>query len=170
MKIKKMILPLSILGVFLGLTQCTSTSKKPEDTDTMAGQQAPIADEASLSASGDSDSSRAGGLETIRFPYDSSELDAEASHILEANIAILKEKAALQVQLEGHCDSRGGRQYNIALGERRANAVRRMLERAGITADRLSVISYGKENPIDKNESEEAWAKNRRVNFVLISH
>jgi peptidoglycan-associated lipoprotein len=71
--------------------------------------------------------------------------------------------------LEGHCDERGTVEYNLSLGEKRAKAVKDYLVGLGISADRLSIISYGKERPADPGHNEEAWAKNRRVEFRIIS-
>ncbi|MBU6153893.1 MAG: OmpA family protein, partial [Bdellovibrionales bacterium] len=73
------------------------------------------------------------------------------------------------IQVEGHCDQRGGIQYNIALGEKRSNAVKKFLTGQGIAGDRISVISFGKEKPVDSAETEAAYAKNRRGNFVVTS-
>ena len=116
---------------------------------------------------GDSDSGKAGGLQTINFPYDAFALTSEAKAKLKANADLLKDKVAVKVQIEGHCDQRGGIQYNIALGEKRANAVKSYLEELGIAADRISTISYGKESLLDARETEDAYAKNRRANFVI---
>ena len=118
---------------------------------------------------GDSDNGKAMGLQTIHFGYDAFTLNAEAKSILKANAQILKDKASLKIQIEGHCDNRGGIQYNVALGEKRANAAKKFLVTAGISADRISVISFGKEKPIAMGETEEAYAKNRRGNFVITS-
>ncbi|MEN9723289.1 MAG: peptidoglycan-associated lipoprotein Pal, partial [Pseudomonadota bacterium] len=107
------------------------------------------------------------GLVSIRFPYDSFVLDGSAKDNLKKNASILKDKATIQIQIEGHCDSRGGVQYNIALGEKRANAVKKYLEGMGIEASRVTTISYGKERLLDTAESEDAHAKNRRANFVI---
>jgi peptidoglycan-associated lipoprotein len=116
---------------------------------------------------GDSESGMAMGLVSIRFPYDSFVLDGSAKDNLKKNASILKDKATIQIQIEGHCDSRGGVQYNIALGEKRANAVKKYLEGMGIEASRVTTISYGKERLLDTAESEDAHAKNRRANFVI---
>jgi len=116
---------------------------------------------------GDSDNGKAMGLQTVNFPYDSSSLDATAKGVLKANAAILSGNGGLKVQIEGHCDTRGGIQYNIALGEKRANAAKKYLEDLGVAADRVTTISYGKERPLDPGSSEEAHAKNRRGNFVI---
>ena len=81
----------------------------------------------------------------------------------------IKENQNVKVQIEGHCDDRGGIQYNLALGEKRANASRKFLMDQGISGDRLKTISFGKERPLDTSSNEAAWAKNRRANFVVTS-
>lgn len=118
---------------------------------------------------GNSDQGRALGLQTVNFPFDSFALDEQGKAILRANAEILKEKASVKIQIEGHCDQRGGIQYNIALGEKRANATKNYLVDLGVQADRISTISFGKENPLDSAETEEAYAKNRRANFVIVA-
>ena len=116
---------------------------------------------------GDSDSGQAMGLQTVHFDYDSYSLTNEAKSILDGNVKILQDKTNLRIQIEGHCDERGGIQYNLALGEKRANAVRKFLMDRGISGDRTSTISYGKERPLDAGHTEEAWTKNRRANAVI---
>jgi len=129
----------------------------------------PSAANADENGMGDSDSGRADGLQTIHFGYDTYTLTGEAKGILKSNTQILKDKASLKVQVEGHCDQRGGIQYNVALGEKRANAVKKFMVDQGVAAARVTVISFGKEKPLDNGESEEAYAKNRRGNFVVTS-
>ena len=80
---------------------------------------------------------------------------------------MLKENPDIKLTIEGHCDERGTIEYNLALGERRANAVKNYLINYGINPKRLSTISYGKERPLDPRSNEEAWAKNRRAAFVI---
>ena len=106
-------------------------------------------------------------LKVHRTGYDSYVLDEENKGILKANAQILKDKGSIKIQIEGHCDSRGGIQYNIALGEKRANAVKKFLTDQGISEGRISVISFGKEKLIDQSETEAAHAKNRRGTFVI---
>lgn len=118
---------------------------------------------------GDSDSKKAGTLQTINFPLDSSELTSDSKATLEANALFLKGATTVKVQIEGHCDERGGVQYNIALGERRAKSVKDFLTAMGIAAKRISTISFGKEKPIALGHDEESWAKNRRANFVIVA-
>jgi peptidoglycan-associated lipoprotein len=89
---------------------------------------------------------------------------------LEGNAAWIKSNAKTTVQIEGHCDSRGTIEYNLALGERRAQAVKNYLVGLGVAADRLNVISYGEEKPLVPGDSEEAWTKNRRANFLPIAN
>jgi len=115
----------------------------------------------------DSDSGKALGLQTVHYAYDSSLLDDIAKKKLDENAKILKANKNIKIQIEGHCDERGGIQYNIALGERRALAAKKYLVNKGVEESRISIISYGKEKPIDPGHTEEAWAKNRRANFRI---
>ena len=103
------------------------------------------------------------------FGYDSAEISAEAQQVLNADAEVLKKYTNWVVTIEGHCDERGTAEYNLALGERRAVAVRTYLVSLGIPAERLKVISYGKEFPFDPGHTEEAWARNRRGHFVITS-
>jgi len=105
-------------------------------------------------------------LETIHFDYDSYELRPDAIKILEESARLLKQYPAATVTIEGHCDERGTVEYNIALGERRAWAVKSYLVDYGIDPENLITISYGKEKPIDPGHDEDAWEKNRRAAIV----
>ncbi|RYZ64631.1 MAG: peptidoglycan-associated lipoprotein [Proteobacteria bacterium] len=157
------------LAVFLSFAGCKS-AKKVEDGEGAGGVSSENMNQgADDNTMGDSDSGRAMGLQTIYFKYDSSDISGDAKATADANVTILKANAAVKVQVEGHCDQRGGIQYNIALGEKRANAVKNYLRKAGIAADRLSIISYGKEKLVDTAMTEEAYGKNRRANFVITS-
>jgi len=113
-----------------------------------------------------SDSGKIAGLVTVQFGYDKSSLDAAAKKGIAGNVDWMKSHANVKVQIEGHCDARGTIEYNVALGERRANAVKAYMVSLGIPADRLNTISYGKERPVATGDTEAAWAKNRRANFV----
>ncbi len=150
-----------LLASTLAISAC---SKKPAP-DQSALPSAANADE----NIGDSDSGKAMGLQTIHFGYDAYTLNSEAKSILNANAQILKDKPSLKIQVEGHCDQRGGIQYNIALGEKRANSVKKFLSEQGIAGDRVAVISYGKEKLVDPSENDAAYAKNRRANFSVTS-
>ena len=106
--------------------------------------------------------------EDVHFAFDSFLLDAEAERILGEKAAWLHENANVGVQIEGHCDERGTSDYNLALGERRANAVQQYLTVLGVDSGRLSTISYGEEQPLDPGHDETAWSRNRRAHFVII--
>lgn len=113
-----------------------------------------------------SDSGKIAGLKTVNFDYDSSTLSSESRRQLSENAEWIKTNAKTTVQIEGHCDSRGSVEYNLALGERRAKAVKNYLVSLGIDSKRLTIISYGEEKPVAMGDSEDAYTKNRRANFV----
>ncbi len=98
----------------------------------------------------------------VFFAYDKYDLDAEARSALEGQAAWLKKYPTRTLSVEGHCDERGTREYNLALGERRANSVKNYLVALGIDGSRVSTISYGKERPVALGSNESAWAQNRR--------
>jgi len=108
-------------------------------------------------------------LETVYFDFDKFNLRPDAKSSLDHNYALLNEFADAIIKIEGHCDERGTIEYNLSLGEKRARAVMEYLTGLGIDSDRLSIISYGKERPLDPASNEAAWAKNRRGEFVIIS-
>jgi peptidoglycan-associated lipoprotein len=106
----------------------------------------------------------------IYFDFDKYDLKPEARAILVEKAEFLKKYPTVRILIEGHCDERGTNEYNLALGERRANSVKQYLIHLGISPDRLSTISYGEERPVDPRHNEEAWAKNRRAHLVIISY
>ncbi len=102
----------------------------------------------------------------IYFAFDSSSIDEESRAVVEAHAAYLADNPGIKVHLEGHADERGTREYNLALGERRAQSVERMLRVLGIAADRITTVSYGEEKPVAPEHNESAWRLNRRVEIV----
>ena len=98
----------------------------------------------------------------VFFDYDSAELDADAQELLQYQAAWFKEHNITSVTIEGHCDERGTREYNLALGEKRAQAVKNYLTSMGIPSGKVTTISYGKERPVDSGSNPLAWSKNRR--------
>ena len=106
-------------------------------------------------------------LATIYFDLDTSLIAAESKEILQRNAAVLKDNATVKVRLEGHADERGSTQYNVGLGDRRANAVKEYLVSLGVPATNLEVVSYGEERAADAGHDEAAWAKNRRVELAV---
>jgi peptidoglycan-associated lipoprotein len=108
-------------------------------------------------------------LKDIHFDFDKYNIRRGDTEILKENAALLKKNPKIKIQIEGHCDERGTVEYNLALGERRANNTKKYLVSLGVSADRISTISYGKERPLDPGHNEEAWAKNRRAHIVVLS-
>ena len=105
---------------------------------------------------------------TIYFDFDSSEIKGEGTDIVSAQAKYLSMHPSIHVRLEGNTDERGSREYNIGLGERRAQAVRRALLLQGASDAQISTVSYGAERPVDAGHDEAAWAKNRRVEIVYL--
>lgn len=105
-------------------------------------------------------------LKPVYFGFDSSSLSAEAIATLQANAERIKEVPNVIIQIAGNCDERGTQEYNLALGERRAQSVREHLRQLGISGDRMITISYGEENPAVTGSGEAAWAQNRRAEFM----
>ncbi len=107
-----------------------------------------------------------GILKDVHFAYDSYELDGNARDVLAANAEWLKENSRARTEIEGHCDERGTVEYNLALGAKRAKAVKDYLVSLGVASERLSTISYGEELPLCRDAGEQCYARNRRVHFV----
>ncbi|HEV3214902.1 MAG TPA: peptidoglycan-associated lipoprotein Pal [Vicinamibacterales bacterium] len=126
----------------------------------------PIASDSVASRSLD-DLNRASPLQPAYFDYDSSDLTDAARGVLNADAAVLKRYPTWVVTIEGHCDERGTKEYNLALGERRAVNARTYLISLGLDANRLRTVSYGSEFPFDPGHDESAWSKNRRAHFVI---
>ena len=158
----------------LTLAACASS-----DTDETSGSDV-IDSSNSSSGSGSATSSGAGGSSSLTtaqmeqrdaamdttvfyFEFDRSDLSAEARAALVYHANYLKDNPSARYRLEGHADERGTREYNLALGERRAQAVERYLQVQGVSSNQLETISYGEENPVDPGTSEAAYSRNRRV-------
>lgn len=103
----------------------------------------------------------------VFFEYDESAVTPDAARILRQKVEVLRANPGVEIRLEGHADERGSTEYNLALGQRRAESVRQFLTNFGMSADRFSTVSYGEERPLVDASNEEAWAQNRRVEFVL---
>lgn len=107
------------------------------------------------------------GTDTIYFDTDMYDIDAEDRSVLDAQAAWLVANPNVRVTIEGHCDERGTREYNLALGERRANAAANYLAQRGVASSRMTVISYGKERPVALGSDPASWAQNRRAVTVV---
>ncbi len=108
-------------------------------------------------------------FDVIYFSFDSSTLSPASTTALTKTAEQMRKKASTRIRIEGNCDERGSDEYNLALGDRRANAAKKYLVTSGIAADRIATVSYGKEKPADPAHNEAAWAKNRRDEFVTVS-
>lgn len=128
----------------------------------------PITDD-SISNKSLDDLNRDSPLKPVFFGLDSAELDEAGRSIAAANANVLKKFSTWGITIEGHCDERGTAEYNLALGERRAVAVKTYLSSLGVSPDRIRTVSYGKEFPFDMGHNEDAWAQNRRGHFVITS-
>jgi peptidoglycan-associated lipoprotein len=112
---------------------------------------------------------KSGVLKPVYFAYDSILLSDEARGILQKNVDYLKKRSSVKVMVEGHADSRGTNEYNLALAERRADAVRDYLVSLGVAADRATIVSKGEEQPFCKEETEACWQQNRVGFFIVTS-
>lgn len=107
-----------------------------------------------------------GDFRDVPFAFDSDQLDSAALDAIRANAAVLQSQPSRRVEIEGHCDERGTSEYNLALGARRARAVKDSLVGMGISADRMSTVSYGEELPLCPELTESCWQTNRRAHFT----
>jgi peptidoglycan-associated lipoprotein len=162
---KKLLMAIMVLAVAAG---CKSTPKATEgvsETTAAGGTEKVDSSSINFSASG-SDSGAISGLQTVRFDFDSATLSGDEQKKLEGNAEWLKKYADVKMVIEGHCDQRGSNEYNLSLGERRANTVKQMLVKLGIAEARLTTTSFGEEKPVANGDSEGEMAQNRRANFV----
>jgi peptidoglycan-associated lipoprotein len=172
----KKILLTSALVFVLAVAGCSSGKKNTQPTpEPVTSSQGVPYDESAYSGTaqiGASPSDAATAAErslsdnVVYFAYDSSEITAEGDAVVARFASYLQANAASRVRLEGHADERGTREYNVGLGERRAQAVRAALEARGVNANQLSVLSYGEERPADPGHDESAYALNRRVQII----
>ena len=165
-----------ILALTASLAACSSGVKLSEvpveDKNAAAAAAAPVASSADTAQSSVAAvvGGKAGaqgvapaGVKVVYFDYDSFALQPEARAVLERNAAHLQSNKQFKVQLEGHTDDRGGREYNLALGQKRAETVRRALTLLGVSDAQVEAVSFGKEKPAASGADDAAYAKNRRV-------
>jgi peptidoglycan-associated lipoprotein len=159
-------LAVGVMAIGISLAGCAKKQNVDGAESGLTGS-GEVSDSDINSGASDSDSGNAMGIQTIYFPFDSFEIVGENREILKNNTKIMKDNPTVSIQVEGHCDERGGIQYNLALGEKRANAVKQQLVAGGVGGSRITTISMGKEKPVEMGSNESAWAKNRRANFVI---
>jgi peptidoglycan-associated lipoprotein len=143
-------------------TKPPATTAPPVEPPLAADNTAPVTSESSSIIPGSAEDLRVNVGDTVHFDYDHYELRDEDRNILQRQASWLQKYPQVRVTVEGHCDERGTREYNLALGARRANAVKEYLVGLGVSAGRLTTISYGKERPICTQSSEDCYAQNRR--------
>ena len=142
----------------------------PDEPVDMGPDVLPMSDEAARAEDfsvTDPTTGEGGPLEDVHFEYDQARLSDQGRAIIERHALWLQNHRAAKVVVEGHCDERGTVDYNLALGELRARAVRDYLTSLGVAGDRVTTVSYGKERPLDPASHEAAWARNRRAHFVV---
>lgn len=154
---------LALASALLLLTACDSASTSGSDANGMGANGAPGTGSGVLGTDthGNSVSDR------VFFAYDSSVVDSEGQATLDRQAEWLKANTSVTIVLEGHADERGTREYNIALGERRATAAKNYLVNAGVAAKRISTVSFGKERPSVVGHDESSWSQNRRAVTVI---
>ena len=105
-------------------------------------------------------------MKDVFYDYDSYDVSAQYQQVLQADARFLQQHKSMKFTIEGHCDERGSTEYNLALGDNRANAAKQALAQLGISPDRIRTISYGKEKPFCTESNESCWQQNRRAHFV----
>jgi len=173
---KKKINGMIVLALMLSSAGCSSKSvvKSPEANESpippplppVTSVEEPLSSKAPLSGYG-FDKWQRGPLGDVFYDFDSSILSPEAQDQLKNNAAWLSSNPVKSAIIEGHCDSRGTSEYNLALGERRSASAKDYLVKIGVASSRIETVSFGEERPFDLGQNEEAWAKNRRAHFVI---
>ena len=173
---RKTLVALMVVMACVGLGACGKKNVKDDASATNTSTSDAGADSSGVGQAGASEegADAQGPTEgmlakrTIYFDFDSSEIRGEGTDIVAAHAKYLATRGGIKVRLEGHTDERGSREYNIGLGERRAQAVRRALMLQGAQDVQLSTVSYGEERPAAAGSDESAWTKNRRVEIVYL--
>ena len=166
----------AVIAAMLAMVGCASDKTKNADEGTSGSASSPYRGPSTGSAGSSvvgaptAEGQAAGGAvpgkNLLHFPFDSSDIDADGQAVVEQWAAYLNANPNAKVRLEGHCDERGTREYNVGLGERRGNAVLQALTARGVSERQLSVTSFGEERPVAMGHDEASWAQNRRVEIV----
>jgi peptidoglycan-associated lipoprotein len=166
----KMVAPVALLM----LAACAKDTTRPDDAGAGASPESSTTTPYSGPSAGSTDVTSTTGAgsaqmptgRVIHFAFDSSDIDGEGQAVVEGWAAYLSANPGAKVRLEGHCDERGTREYNVALGERRGNAVLQALASRGVAERQVSVASFGEERPVANGHDEASWAQNRRVELT----
>jgi len=168
--IGKKVLYFAGLGIlFLGLSLAGCSKKEPETATQMTGTEgAGTAESLESADTGIMEGRTSGPMVPIYFEYDSSKVTGEQVRRIETNADFIKKNPALKIRIEGNCDPRGTQEYNLALGERRAQSAKSYLINLGVSANNLTTVSFGEEKLLLFGHDEISWAQNRRDDFVIV--
>jgi peptidoglycan-associated lipoprotein len=168
------IVEVAVSAVLLAmLSACASQVAKPEAAAPAAAPAASGAESGGMQRQGVSGNALGAAQDaldkrSVYYNFDSYALKPEFKPVVEANAGYLKRHAGASVRIEGNCDERGSSEYNIALGQRRADSIKEMLELAGVSDAQIETVSYGKEKPRAAGHDEQSWSQNRRSDFDYI--
>ncbi len=171
------LIALLVLPLFITVSCCSKKAVKPTKAGAEGGKQQVAAEKQGVQEEGLEKKKYPGiqgefmeskYLKDIHFDFDKYNIRPDAAAVLKKNAKFLLAHPNYKIQIEGHCDERGSVEYNLVLGERRAESAKKYLVNLGVDANRLSTISYGEEMPLDPRHNEEAWAKNRRCHFIIL--
>jgi peptidoglycan-associated lipoprotein len=180
---KRLVLPFALAAVLAGCSSkpssppvtaaspdpvATGATAAPSTTDVGPDDGKVFTEDASTGEKGRKPTAD-GYLKDVFFELDKSELSPEQRDVVGVNADWIRRNPSVRVLVEGHCDERGTAQYNLALGERRASAVKDFLVSLGIDGGRVQIVSYGKERPFNPGHDDTAWSQNRRGHFVILS-
>jgi peptidoglycan-associated lipoprotein len=168
MRLKGLVLAFGVLS--LVAAGCSAKKKTaPGDATGLTDQKLPGSSLEAYESGRRPPGGEGGPLRDVHFAFDSYELDEQARQTLRDSAEWLKDNPKTRVEIEGHCDERGTVEYNLALGAKRAKAAKDYLSALGVSADRMSTISYGEELPLCSEHTEACWAENRRCHFVQLN-
>ena len=153
--------------VFVALTSTAANCRKKTPEPAPVPTPAPVVTVPPSTSTAAVDSA-ATTLKRLYFGYDSTGVTGDSASALEHDVAILQKNPETRIEIQGHADERGTTEYNLALGQRRAEAVKDRMVRMGITGSRLATISYGEERPLVSAQNESAWSQNRRAEFRVL--
>jgi len=166
---KKMLylVTLGVLVLGLGLAGCSK--KEPETVQSMTGSEgAGAAESLETADTGIMEGRTSGPMVPVYFEYDSSKITGEQVQRIETNADFIKKNPTMKIRIEGNCDPRGTQEYNLALGERRAQSAKSYLANLGVNASNLTTVSFGEEKLLLFGHDEVSWAQNRRDDFVIV--
>ncbi len=173
----RFLLVISLSGLLFGCSSDKVKEEQPVAVEDLSSQRSGASDDSNAQAYGTDDSSTSGfsqlndpqsplSVRVIYFEYDSSEIKSEYRVAIEAHSAYLNQNAGTKITLEGHADERGSREYNLALGERRAQSVKQQMMLLGVSSSQIRLVSYGEERPAVDGHDASSWEQNRRVEIL----